>query len=89
MLREIKLKEAMKNVLEAKPVLAAVKSKNEDPEKRRYIFRSLNEILEKYRSLVEDDLTKKRFDDFLSPVGESTKKEENTQIAPQEVLRKR
>lgn len=82
MLREIELKDALENLLEEKPVLAAVKSKNEDPEKRRYTFRSLNEMLSRYRFLVEDDLTKKKFSDFLNPVMETTKEEENTQIAP-------
>lgn len=82
MLREINLEDALENLLEKKPVLAAVESKSEDPEKRRYTFRSLNEMLSRYRFLVEDDLTKKKFSDFLCPVMETTKEEENTQIAP-------
>lgn len=82
MLREINLKDALENLLEEKPVLAAVKSKSENPEKRRYTFRSLNEMLNKYRFLVEDDLTKKKFSDFLCPGMETTKAEENTQITP-------
>lgn len=82
MLREINLKDALEKLLEEKPVLAAPISRKENPEKRRYTFRSLNEILSRYRFLAEDDLTKKKFSDFLETTTEAVQEEENTQIAP-------
>ncbi len=55
MFREIEIKDALENLLEEKPVLAAPISRNENQEKRRYTFRSLSEILSKYRFLVEEE----------------------------------